>query len=64
MWYSMEFQSAHCFTEVVVFISHYFEQGASRMNGAEVYLQDKKANIEVLCGTVVIRSVWSAEGQT
>ena len=64
LWYSMEFQLAHCFTEVIVFQSHYKEDAASRMNGTEVYLQDKHANTEELCGTIAIRSVWSAEGQT
>ena len=64
LWYTMEFFSAHCFSDVIVFQSHYKENAAHRMNGAEVYLQDKQANIEVLCGTIAIRSVWSKKGQT
>ena len=34
------------------------------MNGAEVYLLNKKTHTEVLCGTIIIRSVWSRDGQT
>ena len=64
LWYTMEFQSVQCVSDVVVFQSHYKEGAAYRMNGTEVYLQDKQANTEVLCGTIVIRSIWSKKGQT
>ena len=63
LWYTMEFQSAQCVSDVVVLQSH-FSTNANRMNGAEVYLLNKETHTEVLCGTIIIRSVWTRNGQT
>ena len=64
LWYKMELDAVHCVTGIALIQSHYGLAYAFRMQDLKVILMDSTTGTESVCGTLRVRQVWTAEGQT
>ena len=64
LWYKMEFDAVHCLAGIVIVQSHFGFVYAFRMQDLKVILMDSTTGTESVCGTLRVRQVWTAEGQT
>ena len=63
VWYKMNFDAVHCFTEVVI-IQSSMNDNLNRMQDTQVIVLDAKTGTESLCGVLKVSNIKTIEGQT
>ncbi|KAL5253017.1 hypothetical protein ACHWQZ_G015691 [Mnemiopsis leidyi] len=63
IWYRMNFESVHCFTEVVM-VNSAWSMFMWRMKHLKVFVLDTKQHTEGLCGSIELNNDWTQAGQT